>query len=178
MNLSDCYYLGFISRIVDSKNQVILNLDVDSPPNYKNLESVFIQLNKADESPVPFFIQQVIGLKKNELAVELDLSNQIIDLNTLKGKSLYLPLSRLKKKDKHDYYFHEIIGFTAEDENLGNIGVITDVYDVVAHPIVAINLNGKEILVPLNDQTFIEVDREAKIFRLRTPEGLVDLYLN
>jgi 16S rRNA processing protein RimM len=36
---------------------------------------------------------------------------------------------------------------------------------------------GKEVLIPINDETILKVDRENKIMQVCLPDGLLDVYL-
>jgi len=179
MNLSDCFYLGYISKVIGTEGRCSIHLDVDEPTDYENLESVLIQLKKDDQTPVPFFLKKVVKLKGQILEVALDLENQFqILIQDLKGKSVFLPLDSLKPLGEGKFYFHEIIGYQVEDESKGNIGEISDVYEMPSDPVMAIQLKGKEILIPIRQEIIIKVDKKEKIIYVNAPEGLVDLYLN
>ena len=178
MNLSDCFYLGYVSKVIGTEGRCSLHLDVDDPNDYKNLESVLIQLKKDDQTPVPFFLKKVVKLKGEILEVELDLENQFqILIPELKGKSLFLPLNSLKPLGEGKFYYHEIIGYQVEDESKGNIGEISDVYEMPSDPVIAVTQNGKEILIPIRDDIFKKVDKKEKKIYINAPEGLIDLYL-
>ena len=90
---------------------------------------------------------------------------------------LYLPLSQLPPLDGNRFYFHEVIGFTVIDERLGEIGTCQDFLEVSNNPIMQVNHNGTEILIPASQQFVTQVDRENRILHVSTPEGLVEIYL-
>ena len=71
MDLSQCFYLGYVSRVIGSEGRCEIKLDVDQPSDYKKLESVLILMNSKDQTPVPFFIQRVIEIHGNQIKVEL-----------------------------------------------------------------------------------------------------------
>jgi 16S rRNA processing protein RimM len=37
--------------------------------------------------------------------------------------------------------------------------------------------NGKEILMPVIDEVILDVNREAKLMKIKAPQGLIDLYI-
>ena len=43
-------------------------------------------------------------------------------------------------------------------------------------PLFEIDRNGIEILIPMNDEFIVEVNRKTKTITVETPEGLIDLY--
>ena len=87
------------------------------------------------------------------------------------------PLSQLPPLDGNRFYFHEVIGFTVIDERLGEIGTCQDFLEVSNNPIMQVNHNGTEILIPASQQFVTKVDRENRILHVSTPEGLVEIYL-
>ncbi|MEZ4874305.1 MAG: hypothetical protein R2793_02325 [Flavobacteriaceae bacterium] len=57
------------------------------------------------------------------------------------------------------------------------MGVITGVNDSTAQPLFEIDHNGKQVLIPINDEIIQKVDRTSKAIFLSAPEGLIELYL-
>ena len=73
---------------------------------------------------------------------------------------------------------YEVIGYSIEDIVKGPIGKVTGVADLKLNPLLIIDFNGKEILLPLFDGLIVNVDRESKQLKVNAPEGLIDLYLD
>lgn len=175
MRKEDCFYLGKIAKKFSYKGEVLIWLDTDEPELYENMESVFVEINK---HLVPFFIVTSSLHKGDFLRTRFEDIDDEDDADGIMGKAVYLPLSALPKLDGNRFYFHEIIGFQAEDERLGNIGEIVGVNDNSAQALFEIKKGEIEILVPMIDDFIVKIDRENKKVILNTPEGLVDLYLN
>ncbi len=178
MNIEECYYLGYTSKVHGKQGEIIIKLDVDNPEEYNGLESVLIQLNKKDKLLVPFFITQAQTLNNGTLRIKIEDVDSVDEAKSLVGKETYLPLAALPKLTGNQFYYHEITGFTVIDTNLGELGIIKQVLDYPTQAIFEIvNANGKEILVPITDDIIQKVDRDNKVVTVTTPEGLVDLYL-
>lgn len=175
MRKEDCFYLGKIAKKFSYKGEVLIWLDTDEPELYENMESVFVEINK---HLVPFFIVTSSLHKGDFLRTRFEDIDNEDDADGIMGKAVYLPLTALPKLDGNRFYFHEIIGFQAEDERLGNIGEIVGVNDNSAQALFEIKKGEIEILVPMIDDFIVKIDRENKKVILNTPEGLVDLYLN
>ena len=79
--------------------------------------------------------------------------------------------------DGNKLYYHEIIGFTGEDDSFGTVGKITGVNDTTSQPLLEVLHEAIEILIPINDAIIQKVDRKAKTIHIAAPEGLIDLYL-
>ncbi len=175
MRKEDTFYLGKIAKKFSFKGEVLIYLDTDEPELYENLESVFVEYGK---DLIPFFIENSALHKNTLLRVKFEDINSEAEADKIIGCEVYLPLSILPKLEGNKFYFHEIIGFTAQDVNLGDIGVITDVNDTAAQAIFIItNSDNKEILIPVIDEFIKEVNRKTKTILFKTPEGLIDLYL-
>jgi 16S rRNA processing protein RimM len=175
MRKEDCFYLGKIVRKHSFKGEVVAKLDTDEPELYENLESVFIAIGN---NLVPFFIEQSILQKGNQLRIQFEDIESEADADEILGNGLYLPLEFLPKLTGNKFYFHEIIGFDIEDTHQGYIGVISGVNDSSAQPLFEIDANGTNVLIPMIDDFIKKVDREHKKIIVETPEGLIDLYLN
>jgi 16S rRNA processing protein RimM len=90
---------------------------------------------------------------------------------------LYLHLDLQPKLEGNKFYFHEVIGFTIEDKNFGEVGIIKAINDSTAQALFEIDRHGTEVLIPMNDEFIVEVNRDKKTIFVETPEGLIDLYL-
>jgi 16S rRNA processing protein RimM len=175
MRKEDCFYLGKIAKKFSYKGEVLAWLDTDDPGFFENMESVFVEFNN---HLVPFFILESRLHKNDFLRIRFeDISNEE-EADKIMGCGIYLPLTGLPKLEGNKFYFHEIIGFDAVDQRLGNIGTIVGVNDTSAQALFEIKKGDIEILIPMIDHFIIKVDRENKAIELNTPEGLVDLYLN
>ena len=64
-----------------------------------------------------------------------------------------------------------------KDENFGDVVIITVINDSTAQALFEVDRDGTEVLIPMNDEFIVKVDREHKIILVNTPEGLIDLYL-
>ncbi len=175
MRKEDCFYLGKIVSKYSFKGEVLVKIDTDEPELYDNMESVFVALRN---NLVPFFIRKCRLHKSALLRIDFEDVTSEDDADKIIGSELYLPLSFLPKLTGNKFYFHEVIGFTVIDEAHGNIGNIQSVNDTTSQALFEILKGDKELLIPINDDIITRVDRENKTIHVRTPEGLVDLYLS
>lgn len=174
MRKEDCFYLGKIVSKHSYKGEVLIKLDTDQPELYDTMESVFVAM---DHGLVPFFIERSRFHKTALLRVQFEGVRDEATADSLLGKEIFLPLSQLPKLSGNKFYFHEVIGFSVVDENHGHIGEITGVNDGTAQALLEISFNSKEILIPIIDTMITLVDRDNKVVKVSTPEGLIDLYL-
>ncbi len=174
MDIDSCYQLGYVIKAHGLKGDISIFIDADEPQAYRNLESVLIL---QDSQLVPFFISK-IKLLGQKAILSLEDSHDIESAQLLKGAALYLPLTALPKLADDQFYFHEIIGFIVQDKNLGVIGPVTTVYDAGPQDLLAIEHQHKEVLLPINDETVISVNKDKKQIFVNMPNGLLDIYLS
>lgn len=174
MRKEDCFYLGRIVRKHSFKGEVVIKLDTDEPELYQEMESVFVNFGN---NLIPFFIESSLLQKGNQLRVRFETIENEEDADAILKAGIYLPLTMLPKLTGKKFYFHEIIGFQVEDDKHGDIGIITGVNDTTTQPLFEVEFGTTQMLIPMLDQFIIKVDRENKTMFLKTPEGLVDMYL-
>ncbi|MGI9552622.1 MAG: ribosome maturation factor RimM [Aurantibacter sp.] len=175
MRKEDCFYLGKIVSKYSFKGEVLVKLDTDEPEVYESMESVFVSLRN---NLVPFFIKSCRLHKSTLLRIDFEEINDESAADRLMGSELYLPLELLPKLTGNKFYFHEVIGFTIQDSEHGNIGHVTGVNDNTSQALFEVEKDGKQMLIPITDEIITKVDRKNKAIHVTTPEGLVDLYLS
>lgn len=173
MNVDQCYQLGHIIKAHGIKGEVGILLDVDFPEYYKNLESVFVEVN---QKLVPFFINS-ITIKKNKAVVKFEDVDNVETAVALKGAILYLPLDQLPSLNDNQFYYHEIVDFEIVDVEKGKLGSVSTVYSLPNQDLIAIIHRGKEVLIPIKDEIITRVDKKLGEIHVRLPDGLLEIYL-
>ena len=70
------------------------------------------------------------------------------------------------------------IGYTIyDDENEVVLGTITEMIEQPHQLLAKIFIDNKEVLIPLNEATLLEINRKKKEVVVDLPEGLLDVYL-
>jgi len=174
MRKKDCFYLGKIAKKFSFKGEVLIFLDTDEPELYTELESVFVDING---HLIPFFIEKTSLHKEKFLRTQFEDMDSEEDADTIVGKDVYLPLSMLPKLEGNKFYYHEVVGFDAIDQRLGNFGTILRIVDNGVQALFEVQKDDAIILVPMIDEFIVEVNRAEKFVKFNTPNGLIDLYL-
>ena len=174
MQKKDCFYLGKIVTKYSFKGELIIKLDTDEPELYTNMDAVFIQLGN---NLLPFFIERSLLQKGNQLRVKFEDVNSEADADALLKCEVYLPLDLLPKLEGNKFYYHEVMDFTMNDVNYGEVGTIVGINDTTAQPLFEVKNGDVEILIPMIDNFIKKVDRENKTILIDAPEGLIEMYL-
>ncbi|MFM1878892.1 MAG: hypothetical protein RLZZ241_1758 [Bacteroidota bacterium] len=175
MRKEDCFYLGKIVSQHGYKGDLLAKLDSDDPEQYENMESVFVSLGN---NLVPFFIKQARLHKSDLLRITFEDVQSAVDAERIMGAELYLPLTALPPLSGNQFYYHEVIGYQLIDEVHGQVGVIKSINDQASQALFEAEHEGKELLIPISDAFITHVDRQNRCIHIKTPDGLIALYLN
>lgn len=136
-------------------------------------EAVFVEI---DGIPVPFFIAEngIRDLNDKTVLIKLE------EVDNEKAKRLYpckvylntFYLSSSDKIDKSDP--SSWVGFTVIDVSLGTIGLIEGFLDLKENPLLKINHQGKEILLPLMADFLLELNLDKKFLKTELPNGYLE----
>ncbi len=172
--LNDDYFsIGYISKTRGLKGELQLYLEVENPQDYKNMESLFLEIN---QKPVPFFVEKLL-INKNIVYIYVEDIDHIDKAKTLVGKAAYVHIKNKPKNTNEDSH-KALIGFTVIDEQLGELGVINAIQELPSQLIANMMYQNKEVLFPLNDQFVTSINKKSKIINVDLPEGLLDIYLS
>tara|TARA_B100000809_G_scaffold3027_1_gene3365 strand:+ start:6084 stop:6623 length:540 start_codon:yes stop_codon:yes gene_type:complete len=178
MNLDECFYIGYTSKVHGKNGEITIKLDIDFFEECKKLESVFIQLNKTDTSLIPFFISKSQFQNNGTFRVKFDDVDGIADAKPLIGKGVYILNTDRPNLTGNQFYHHEVADFKIIDTNYGEVGYIQQILNYPKQAIFeVVNPDGKEILIPVADNIIDNVDRANKTITVTTPDGLIELYL-
>jgi 16S rRNA processing protein RimM len=165
--------LGYVQRISGVKGEIVVEMDVDDPSHYKKLDAIF---GEVDGSLVPFFVKAT-KLNGSSLTLALEGFEKPDDAKMLVGCTVYLPLTALPPLGETRFYNHEIVGYEVTDERFGVVGIAEEVLERLMQPVLKIRNGRNEVMIPISENAVIKVDRNERKLYVRSPEGLIELYL-
>jgi len=173
MLIDECYQLGYIAKSHGLKGEVVAILECDNPYYYENLESVFLEKSG---NLVPFFISSM-HINADKAIIAFEGIDNVNSASEIVGFGMFLPLSFLPQLEKDQYYFHELIGyrFFNEDQFLG---LVVAIYQPSSQILVAVDYNGNEVLVPMEDEIIKRVDKVERVIKAVLPDGLLEIYID
>ncbi|MBW8359947.1 MAG: ribosome maturation factor RimM [Weeksellaceae bacterium] len=172
MKKEDCYFLGKITRTHGLAGNVIMKLDTDQGELYNKLDGVFVEVNGL---LVPFFVEKQQWSRDNTKIVffknaTLAMAEQLV------GKNVFLPLTALPELSGNQFYYHEVLGYEIRDENDNSCGLIKEINDQIAQHYFILNLEGKEVIIPIIKDWILEVNRAERFIRMQLPDGLLEVF--
>lgn len=91
------------------------------------------------------------------------------------GGCVLLPQEELPDLSANEYFLHELVGLLVVDEERGELGTVTEVYEAPSSPLLAVPIEEKEKLIPFTREVVVEVDLMRQRLRVRLPEGLLEV---
>ncbi len=168
------FQLGFLRKKHGYKGEVILHIESDHPARYASLDVLFLEESGA---PIPYFISSIRSHITAEFIVRLEDVVEEAQVDAVVGRTVYLPDDELPVLDDDQYYYHEIIGYTASDPAIEGQLMVEEVMDRPGQPLLVLRHPSKEdlILIPLVEAFVLEVNKAEKHIRLEAPPELYTL---
>jgi 16S rRNA processing protein RimM len=177
MTLDDCYQLGSLGKPHGLKGFVVAFFDVDDLDEYRKLKSVLLELPSAPGKLVAYEVEKVQPQAENRVLFKLKGIDRVEDAEPLRNAKLWRPLAELPELEEDQFYFHDVIGYTVVDEQLGALGIVETFYELPQQDLLAMRYQGKEVLIPVVDELISRADEKERKLYVSLPEGLLDVYL-
>ncbi|MDB5157316.1 MAG: rRNA processing protein RimM [Mucilaginibacter sp.] len=174
MKIEDCFRIGSVLKTKGLKGEMQMYVDFDNLDAI-DFNAIFIEISG---KLAPFFVESIKYNQKNAAYLYLEDVDTIEKASALVRKDIYLPNKLKPKKRKSDFTLKDLVGFTAVDENEGELGEITAIHEYPQQLIAAVTYKNCEVLFPLNEEIIVAIDVVKEILTVDLPEGLLDIYLD
>ncbi len=122
---------------------------------------------------VPFFFETRRTKNNDTLIVKIERMESAEEVRFLTNREAYIPKEWTEDSEALSWSFFR--GFLAVDENLGELGEITDIDESTINTLFVIDNDDDEILIPAQEEFIIGIDQENREIIFNLPEGLVSL---
>ena len=168
-----CKKIGYFQKPHGIKGAISL---VFEPQFDLSLENEPVLFAEIDGLLVPYFINnEGIHFRSGELAiVHLDWIDDENQARQLCGSSVFIKEEDLVFQEE-ELTIHHLVGFVLFDPKIGKIGKIERVEDYGGNLLFQIQYEGKEILIPYNEELLTDLNEKEKTIEIQCPEGIFDL---
>jgi 16S rRNA processing protein RimM len=174
MNVEEAFYIGYITKTKGLKGEVQMYFEYNEP-GLLDLDVLFLEISG---KLVPHFVSTYKLHTNGTGYFFFDDIDHIDKAQTLLKKKVYLPLDKKPVQDDDDFYYDDLKGFIATDEERGELGEIIEVNEYPQQFVATVIYQNKEVMFPLNEDIIVEIDEEQGTVLVSLPDGLLDLYLN
>lgn len=168
----DCLQIGTIVKTHGIHGELIF--EANSPDLTKNIkESVFLEL---EGLLVPFFVDKISSQSTARFRVHFAWINSDKEAKKLVGTMLYISKAQLNLNE--DVYVDTpnlLLGFQVIDTKHGELGVLTALIENSKNPLMIVQQNNRECLIPFHRDWIQKVKLRKKQLFIETPDGLLDL---
>jgi len=170
---SNCVKVGYIQKPHGIHGELVIRFQEEYYETLEDYPPLFLDI---DNLLVPFFISdEGLRFKSGESVItQLDWVDSDKKAKALCGLSVYVDQNDVFESED-EMSPHSLVGYQLYDEILGLIGEITEVNDFSGNLLLAVVYQGKDALVPLNEDLIVRIDEEKREIELCIAEGLFSL---
>jgi 16S rRNA processing protein RimM len=169
--MAETFEAGRLVRIHGVKGALVLRLDRTIIEVEDFPEWIFLMI---DGGLVPFRISEESVYQKDgrHLVIALDQAGTRKQAEELIGYACHMEGTWEDWFEIEGVDDQSIIGFTVLDIQSGKSGIVSGFEEIPGNPLIEVNLEGKQILVPYREEYVLQEDRKTRRLILDIPEGL------
>jgi 16S rRNA processing protein RimM len=171
--MTEYFKIGKLVGAFGLKGELILKHHLGKKTALKGMQALFIEERK--ESFIPWFVQQTRPKSSDELYVQFtDVTTREAALK-LAQKEVWVTEADFKKFSAKSSPIN-LLGYTIVEDGK-TLGTILEVMEQPHQLLCRIQINDKEVLIPLHEDTLLKIDKKARQVNVQLPEGLLEIYL-
>lgn len=182
MTLPDCAAVGRIRRPHGVRGELALEALTDEPeailaPGRRVFQGTYegaLFVDPRTKAPRELHITGLRPVKDGWL-VTIDVIGDRTEAEKWNGRFLMVPVEELTEPDDGEVFAHELVGMTLVDADTGVvIGPVIEFYELPQGLLLEFRTAAGIASLPFVDEFVDEVDREARLIRVRLPHGLLE----
>ncbi len=143
---------------------------------FDHIEAFFIE--DSNGLPLPCFIES-IDWEPDHALIKFEEVSSKEEAYELAGRVLYLPSEMVEEgPPETEGNYGYLSGYEICDEQNGVLGKIEEVLQMPGQELALLYFHDRELLVPLNEDLILNIDKKQQRVDMRLPDGLLDLYLD
>ncbi len=170
--MTEYFKVGKLVATFGLKGELVLKHNLGKKTSLKGLAAVFIEERK--ESFIPWFVESTKIKTDEEIYLKLEGLNSREQAFRLTQKEVWLPEADFKKFSSKSSPIN-LLGFEIIEEEKP-LGKILEVIEQPHQLLCRIEINGKEVLIPLHEETIIKLDKRKQQVIVELPPGLLEIY--
>ncbi len=178
--MADIQYIniGYTKKTHGLNGELKLSIEERYLEDFLKNERLFIDVKGAK---VPYFVVGVRG--KGEMILQLEDVESRDAAYGLQSREVFLRQQDLIPDEERELEvieeegleYEHLTGFTITDKSVGEIGVIEEVLEMPQQEMAMLTYKNKMVLIPLNAQLIVTVDKTTKVVQMDLPDGLLDM---
>lgn len=167
------FKIGKLVTVVGLTGELLLKHTLGKKTSLKGLQAIFTEDKK--DSFFPWFIESTKIKSEEETYIKLEGIDTREAAAKLTQKEIWIPDIDFKKFAAKKAPV-SLLGYSIINEG-DPIGEILEVIEQPHQLLCRLDVKGKEVLIPLNENTLRKIDHKKKQVIVILPDGLLDIYL-
>jgi len=160
---------GKLRRPHGVHGELVLELYTDFPERLRPRTKVYL-----GEKHTPMILRSV-RVHNEGMLIGFDGIDTPEDAGRYRNQVLYTSTKTLPELNDGEYYFHQLIGLSVEDEAGNLLGKLTEIFETGANDVYTVtDPDGKDILLPAIPDVILNIDLNTKTIRVHLLPGLLD----
>jgi len=171
--MAEYFNIGKLVAVHGLKGEMLLKHELGKKTSLKGLSAIFVEEKKG--SFLPYFIESTKIKAEDEIYIKLESIEIREAALKLVAKQVWLTETDFKKFAAKNAPA-SLLGYMIINEN-ESLGEILELIEQPHQMLCRLDINGKEVLIPLHEETLKKVDHKKKEIVVELPVGLLDIYL-
>jgi len=171
--MAEYYKIGKLVAVHGLTGELLLKHELGKKTSLKGLQAIFTEEKK--NSFLPWFIESAKIKSDEETYLKLETINTREAALQLSAKQVWLPESDFKKFAAKTAPAN-LLGYTIIHNN-ESLGAILELIEQPHQLLCRLEIQGKEVLIPLHEETLQKINHSKKEVLVELPDGLLDIYL-
>jgi len=171
--MAEYFKIGKLVAVHGLKGELVLRHELGKKTSLKGLQAIFIEEKKG--AFLPWFIAATKIKSDDEIYLQLEGIDTRESALKLAQKETWLPEASFKKYAAKSAPAN-LLGYLVIDKGR-ELGAILELIEQPHQLLCRIEIDGKEVLVPLHEASLEKVDHRKKQVQVDLPDGLLDIYL-
>lgn len=167
------FKIGKLVAVHGLQGELLLKHELGKKTSLKGLQAIFVEEKK--NSFLPWFIETTKIKSEEEIYLKLEGINTREAALKLTQKIIWVPETDFKKFAAKSAPA-SLLGYTVINNN-ESLGKILELIEQPHQLLCRLEINGKEVLIPLHQETLQKVNHNKKEVLVELPDGLLDIYL-
>ncbi|MDE3185408.1 MAG: 16S rRNA processing protein RimM [Bacteroidota bacterium] len=170
--MNEYFKIGKIAATFGVEGQMVLQHNLGKKTSLKGLETIFIE--EKNDSFLPYFISGTKIKNDKEIFISLEGIESKEDARLLIKKEVWLSENDFKKFAASAAPI-SFLGFMVIDHK-EELGEVLEVIEQPHQVLCRIMVGGKEVLIPLHEDSLEKIDKKNRRLYVNLPDGLLDIY--
>lgn len=157
--------IGKIRRPHGVAGEMVMDLMTDFPERLKKGKELYVGATHE--------IYKIRSIRQHNPGVLIAFEG-FVDCDSagrFRNQLVYTLEKEVPRLPEGEYYFHDLLGLTVENEINDPIGILTEILETGANDVYVVrDPSGKDILIPAIDGVILDVNMERKTLRVKLQE--------